>query len=195
MRNALIILLWAWIPFCGNPLWGQAPRPRESKASHEPKQKRAPENSKTNVDAAAVPPVVVESPDEAKRKQEADKAKREEDYKKLVDAWTLCIAGAVALFTLALVVVGAIGVCAAIRTLRAIEKQSKHMANSERPWILINKLGEAPLLDFVERPEEFEFLSGKPMAVAYYKIYGNTPARIVSIHTRFHFINKKIGRA
>jgi len=83
------------------------------------------------------------------------------------------------------------GIVLAIRTLRVIERQSEHMANTERAWVLVDKFEEPPLSDGVERPEMLEFFAGRPMAVVHYKIYGNTPARIVSVHVRFHLVNRK----
>jgi hypothetical protein len=57
-------------------------------------------------------------------------------------------------FSLLLVIIGAVGLCAAYKTLKAIESQANHMVASERAWITIRpvnagqKLKEGPPPDF-----------------------------------------------
>jgi hypothetical protein len=72
-------------------------------------------------------PAVVELKKHAKSEAEATKERADKDSKDFRDRWTFYAAMAVAAFNGILVIVGSLGVRAAVRTLRAIEKQADLM--------------------------------------------------------------------
>lgn len=125
MCKVLTIALWAWIPFCWQPLWGQTPN-RQKDVTQNPKQKAnlAPTQPQIGTDTS---PVVVETHPRAESKEEAAKAKADKEHTANVETWTLIFTAAATLFTGLLVLVGWRGVCAANRTLLAIEDQGKQM--------------------------------------------------------------------
>ena len=84
-----------------------------------------------------------------------------------------------------LVLVGIGGTWAALRTLRAIERQIEVQIRSERAWILADP-GNIPD-DFEPRSDRITFLEVRP----HIKNYGKTPAQI----TRFGISDDKISPA
>jgi hypothetical protein len=122
MRKALILLLFAWVPAYWYPAWGQSPSVGVD-GTHEPKQKSDLATPKPEIGTKASP-FVVETHARTKDKDEAAEAQRDKDEADRINRWMLRFAGAAALFTGLLVVVGGSGVWAALRTLRAIETQA-----------------------------------------------------------------------
>jgi hypothetical protein len=87
--------------------------------------------------------------------------------------------GATNLPSVLLVLIGIGGVWAAIRTLRAIEKQVDALIASERPWLLLVKenIGEPYLNPIETQPAGDLHLSYCNFS---FKNYGRTPAKIVT---------------
>jgi hypothetical protein len=119
------IILWAWIPLCWQPLWGQAPGVRKD-ATKNPKQNSKIASPQPQIGTEATP-FVVETHTRAESKDEAAKAKADKDQTDFVNGWTMRFAGIAALATVFLVWVGWRGVRAANRTLEAIERQAHLM--------------------------------------------------------------------
>ena len=125
----LAIVLWAWIPFCWQPLWGQAPGVG-AKAGQNKKQQPglATGQHKDEQRGTNESPLVVDIRDRQKSFDETAKDKAENDWKHHVDTWTVNLALAIAILTGLLVLIGGFGVRAANRTLKAIERQANLMA-------------------------------------------------------------------
>lgn len=195
MRNIIAIAIWAWIPFCWQPLWGQSPGVGVKHPSHEKHQDALrTADPKDRQDAAQDAPIVVNMDGYPKSKAEAAEERAENNRKKWIDIGTVAGALLAALFTGVLVIVGWCGVRAAIRTLKAIQRQAHLMQgqlgemresvkaakdsaaaalcsaqaviNSERPWIAIR----------VESPAVNSFVF-RAVNV------GRTPANVTAIWT------------
>jgi hypothetical protein len=69
--------------------------------------------------------------------EKAAEEKKENDRKSYVDAWTLRLTVANAIFTGSLLLVGSFGIYAAIRTLRAIERQATLPAAAMTQWVSV----------------------------------------------------------
>jgi hypothetical protein len=135
MRKALAIFaLWAWVPFCWQPSWAQAP----SVGINHPKKKPdgASRSAKTTDPRGKKEnPLVVDAPghqltpEERKEGEEqaAAKAKAEEQYHRDIDRWTLIWSGITAVATAVLVLVGIGGMILALMTLMGIERQGQLM--------------------------------------------------------------------
>jgi hypothetical protein len=155
MRNILLALFLTGIPLAWYLAWGQTPRIGENAA------KKKPDNS-AGTNSAAQPrgtkenPLVVDAlghqqtPVERKEaEKQAAEAEAEKQYHYGIDRWTLKWNGIASIATAVLVLIGIGGVCAAIRTLRAIEDQGKHM---ERQGALMERqlqLQEAAMTQWV----------------------------------------------
>lgn len=129
MRKIIAVILWAWIPFLGYPLWGQSPGVGEGKTSQKIERKGNPTTKDPNAEERGTQkvPFFVEIKEHPKSVAEATEDKRKSDEKDRNDSWTLRFTGLTALLTFALVLVGAGAVCAAIRTLRGIDDQGRRM--------------------------------------------------------------------
>ena len=139
MRKVLAIVLWVWIPFCWQPLRGDAPSVGVQ-PSHNPKQQPGLNGDEAQPDQRGTEnaPLVVEmhSPpltptEETEAKKKAAEAKNDKDQVAFINRWTFRFTGATAffaglaaLFTGLLVVVGRLGVNAANLTLLAIKEQA-----------------------------------------------------------------------
>lgn len=124
MWKILAVVLWAGIPFCGQPLRGQAPGVGVD-PSHNQKQqpKLATGQPKEEQRGTKESPFIIETHDRPDSPKEAAKHKTENDTKEYRDRWTFRLAVAYTIFTGLLVSIGAGGVYAALRTLKAIEAQ------------------------------------------------------------------------
>ncbi|HEV2198302.1 MAG TPA: hypothetical protein VGR73_00665 [Bryobacteraceae bacterium] len=164
--------LLAWIPFCWQPLWGQAPSVQKN-VTQNPKQKAKLATSQPQIGTEASP-LIVETRTRTKSEEEAAEAKADKQHAARVERWTLIFTGAAALFTGLMVWVGWRGVSAANRTLRAIENQVDVMIATERAWILV-EIGNLP--EFKPDPNAFQLLWIFPMI----KNYGKTTAHITRV--------------
>jgi len=142
MTVAITILL-AWIPFFWQPLRGQSPRVGKDD-DQKPKQKTKLATHQPQV-GTEVSPLIVETHARAESKEEAAETQRYKKQTLLFNRLTLTFAGAAAVFTGLLVWIGYRGVNAAVRTLTAIERQTKAtennvavLINSERAWVVIS---------------------------------------------------------
>lgn len=140
MRKIVAVALWAWIPFCWQPLWGQTPsvgvqKSKEPKAHADGKK----DTTKKTEHGTAEVPFVVDTQGHKQTPAEAKEAKASGDHAAYIEGRTLLYACIAALATVALVFIGLGGVIAAIWTLRAIENQGKqadrHLVLIERPWL------------------------------------------------------------
>jgi hypothetical protein len=141
--KVLAIILWAWAPFCWQPLWGQAPGVGVQPGSQQKQQTalgagKAADGQRGTQDS----PLIVETHERAKTDQEAAEEKKAAKRKDYIDIWTLRLAFAVAAFTALLVaftaflaIVGWRGVKAANRTLRAIQRQADLMQATLAQWV------------------------------------------------------------
>jgi hypothetical protein len=136
MLRALVLL--AWIPFVWQPTWGQTPgigikipkkKPDNTTGSAKSPEQRGTKENPIVVDTLGHQQTPVE-------RKEADKqaveAKAEEQYHRDIDQWTLIWNGTTSAATAVLVLVGIGGVFAALKTLRAIERQGKLMEEQFR---------------------------------------------------------------
>src|ERR1017187_6208298 len=128
----LILACCVWLPFCGQPLWGQ---PAELGGS------RANADQKGSKDL----PFVVDIEGHQKSPAESADDKRKSDAKSYTDKWTFRFTFANTLFTGVLMLVGMGGVCLALRTLRVLGEQTKAtkdsvgvLINSERAWATVS---------------------------------------------------------
>src|SRR5580658_7144898 len=162
------LFLLAWIPLLWQPAWGQPPSVGKDVAQ-KPKQKTTPTTPQPQIGTSAAP-FVVETHARTKSDEEAAEAKADKEHTARVEGWTLFFAGAVALFTFVLVVIGHRGVNAANRTLKAIERQEALQANSQRSWVLVDKINEPILSD--NTPEELAALAGVAFFGCSFKVFG-----------------------
>jgi hypothetical protein len=128
MGKVLAIVLWAWVPFCGQPLWGQAPS-GGVEASSQKKQQTGltTDHSKNDQRGTKDAPFVVDAEGHQSTPAEAGRKKDAADPKDYVDRWTFYLAFANAGFTFVLMLTAIGGVRAALKTLRAIERQADLM--------------------------------------------------------------------
>src|SRR5689334_16873894 len=125
---AAIAVLFAWIPFCGKPLRGQTPgvwiqTGKEQKQQAEAST-RQPGNTQRGTEDS---PLIVDINQHPKSETETAEDKRINESKEYRDRCTFRLTVIGTIISGLLLIVGAGGVCAAIRTLRAIETQAKHM--------------------------------------------------------------------
>jgi hypothetical protein len=91
-------------------------------------------------------------------------------------------------------VVGIFGVCLAIRTLLAIERQTEALIQGQRSWILIDSIGEPPLSDGIPyNSEALSALAGVPLLVFNLKTVGATTVKLIGSGARFHLAPSKEG--
>jgi hypothetical protein len=128
MRRVLLVVLLACIPFCRQPLLGQAPGVG-IQTSHKPKQQSrfAGDDGQTSQRGTQQLPLIVETHPRPESQEQAAEAQKEKDQADFVNRWTLRFTGAVAVFTGLLVWIGWNGVGAALKTLNAIERQGQLM--------------------------------------------------------------------
>jgi len=128
MGKIVAVVLWAWIPFFWQPLWGQAPGVGVETA-HKPKQQTKPDTRESDSGQRGTKdsPFIVEVHNRPKNEEEAAEAQRDKDHADFINRWTLCSTGAAAVFTGLLVWVGWRGVNAAIRTLNTMQTQANLM--------------------------------------------------------------------
>jgi hypothetical protein len=207
---AKTLLLWAWIPLCWQPLWGQAPGIRVN-PGHKPQQQSKLTAGQTESDQRGTQnsPLVVDVLSHPKDTEESAKEKNEKDRAALIDGWTLGFAGAAAGFTGLLVIIGGRGVHVALRTLVAIEKQANLMERQttvlerqtkaiedtavaakgqieaviaeSRPWLLIDKIEKPYLTPAFESPQGQARFAHCIVAT---KNHGKTPAKIMAMWSR-----------
>lgn len=133
--------LLAWIPFFGQPSWGQPPGIGVQPGQKQPKNGR-------RTTAATTPrgtdqnPFVVDTQGHKQTDIERDEANKQaaktetgEQYHRYIDRWALIWNGTAAVATAVLVLIGIGGVCAALKTLRAINRQADLQERTIRPWI------------------------------------------------------------
>lgn len=148
MRKIVAVVLWAGVPFCGQPLRGQAPS-EGVQAAHNQKQKAAlraadPGNPQIGTEAR---PAFVELKDRPKGKDEAAEDRRKNDTKEYRDAGTFYAAVASAIIGGLLLIVGALGVKAALSTLDAISRQADLQERAIRPWVGTVSVGKGALVE------------------------------------------------
>ena len=143
--SVLAIILLAGISLYWQPLRGQSPGVG-IKPSHEPKQKTELSASHAQTDQRGTQnsPLVVETHDRPKTREETAEAQRDKDQADSINRWTLLFTGVAAVCTGLLVIVGLFGVKAAVRTLKAIERQAVGLdatlaaqKSAERAWLTI----------------------------------------------------------
>jgi hypothetical protein len=159
-----VAFLLAWLPFGGQPLWGQAPSVRVQSSRNQKKQpKLGTINSSDAQIGTKESPVVVDITQRPKTQAEAAEDKRKDDTKEYRDRWTFRLTVITVIISGLLLFAGVSGVYAAIRTLRAIEKQAilmegqlnemqaaglqatKHLGLTERPWLHMHVALAGPL--------------------------------------------------
>jgi hypothetical protein len=136
MWKIIAVVLWAGIPFCWQPLWGQAPsvgvqKGKEPK-SHSDSKKDATE--KTERGTAEVP-FVVDTEGHKQTPEDAEKTEATRDHAAYVEGRTLLFAGISAYAATALVFIGLGGVIAAIWTLRQIKRQADLTQAQFDQWV------------------------------------------------------------
>jgi hypothetical protein len=132
------VALWAWVPFCWQLLWGQAPGVGVE-PGHKPKQQTEFSASQAKPDQRGTKdaPLIVETHDRPKTDKEAAEAKKDKEQADYINRWSLRFAGIAAIATALLVFVGIGGIYAAICTLRAIEKQATLQAAAMTQWVSV----------------------------------------------------------
>ena len=147
MREIVAVVLWAGIPFCWQPLWGQAPSVRVEKGKepkgHADSKKDATQKAERGT---AEVPFVVDTEGHKQTPEEAEKAKAARDQAAYVEGRTLLFAGIAAYATTVLVFIGLGGVIAALRTLWEIERNTTAFIHSQRPWISVETAIASPLV-------------------------------------------------
>jgi hypothetical protein len=143
MWKIIAVILWAWIPLCGQPLRGDAPGVW-MQAAHDQKKKANPVTGDSTTDqrGTQVLPFVVDTEGHKKTDAEKAEAKRKDDDNDRTNRWTLdatigsaFFAGLAALFTGMLVCIGWRGVEAAKETLLDIKRQADLMEVAYQQWI------------------------------------------------------------
>jgi hypothetical protein len=131
MRSLITLIV-----FAGIPLWGQAPSVGVD-TSHDQEQQTKLGGTQPQADKRGTKdsPFVIDTKGHHTTKEEAAEEEREKYDVKLIERWTLGTALSVAAFTGLLVIIGAFGVYAANRTLRAIERQATLQAASMAQWV------------------------------------------------------------
>src|ERR1035438_10117686 len=105
--KVLTIVLWAGIPFCWQPLWGQAPGVGVQVSSqHKQKPKSAGNEAKGDRRGTKDTPFVVDTKGHKNTDEETAEDKKTADRKDFIDTWTLRLAFANTAFTFLLMVVG-----------------------------------------------------------------------------------------
>jgi len=138
MRNTLAVVVLAWIPLCWQPLRGQPPTVGIKPSGNQQKQpNRTSSNAAPEQRGTQESPLVVDTKGHKNTKEEAAEEEREKDNKEFTDRWAFYATVAVAGFTGVLVIIGALGIRAANRTLKAIEKQATLQAASMTQWVSI----------------------------------------------------------
>ena len=143
MRKLLLIALWAWVPFCWQPLCGQAPRVGIQPGSQE-KQQPQPAKNDSRADQAGTKdrPFIVDTKGHTNTPKETAAEKAADDQKNFIDTWTFRLTFANTAFTFLLMLAGIGGILLANRTVRAIERE---MELSHRPWVKIRPEFITPL--------------------------------------------------
>jgi hypothetical protein len=161
-------------------------------ASHNQKQKTKPNTANAGTDqrGAVSVPLIVETHSRSDSPDESAKRKAENDTKEYRDSWTFKLTVLNAVFTGVLAIVGVGGICVAIRSLRALEVQTKAtqdsvnvLINSERAWVVISA---------ARRPE---LMAVSPGAMPPYNAFrfvlkneGRTVAKLVELVTETHIV-------
>ncbi len=127
-RLSVIAVLFAGIPFGWNPLLGQSPSERiePSKNKKQQAEQGAPQAQNTQR-GTENRPLIVDIKEHPKSETEAAEDKRINDAKDYRDRWTFHLAAIGTVISGLLLIIGVGGVCAAVRTLRAIESQATLM--------------------------------------------------------------------
>jgi len=135
MWRIAILFALAGTQLCWQPLRGQAPV-RGVQAGSDQKQQPDLANGNTTPEQRGTKgaPLVVDIKGHKNTEEETAKEQREKDDKDFTDRWTFRATVAVAGFTGLLVIIGGLGVWAALRTLRAIEREFEL---SHRPWVSV----------------------------------------------------------
>jgi hypothetical protein len=134
MRHTTVIAAIAiaqWIT--GGPAIGQT-----KKQTTPPSAPANTKNTYPQNEQRASEPFIIQIENSPHAQTGADAAHQTAQQKDFYDKLGVWCGAAVAIFTLALVVVGACGVNAAVRTLKEIAIQGRHIINSERAWITIS---------------------------------------------------------
>src|SRR5438067_1380421 len=129
MRNVLwASLLTAYLPFLWYPAVGQS-QGIGVRRIQKPQQTSGSKAEHTDTDQRGTykRPFVIDTEGHKKSEQEAAETKADKQRRDYIERWTLYYAGAAALGTIGLVIVGAIAAFFANRTLRAIERQGDLM--------------------------------------------------------------------
>src|ERR1017187_2982083 len=130
-KTALWLAFVVWISWW--PAWGQAERqPRHVEKPADAKTTQSYDGQRGTKDSPIF--VQIQSP---QSKADTTKAEKDNQKKELYDLITASSAGLAALFTGLLVIVGYCGVRAAVRTLRAIEKQAHLMEIQFDQWVTL----------------------------------------------------------
>lgn len=125
MRNLVVALaLLACSPLCWQPLRGDTPSVRkEANSKDKSVSADSPSKAATNQRGTKDSPLFIDAEGHQQTPAEAKEKAREKEVKDKIDTRTLISAEITAGATVVLMLVGIGGVIAAIRTLRAIEKQ------------------------------------------------------------------------
>jgi hypothetical protein len=125
---AALIALFAWVPFCWKPLWGQTPGVRVETGKNQKQQAEPgtgqPGNAQRGTEDS---PLIVDIKQHPKSKTETAEDKRINDAKEYRDRWSFRLAVIGTIISGLLLIIGTGGVYAAICTLRAIETQAEHL--------------------------------------------------------------------
>ena len=113
-----VLTVCEWIAM---PTWGQSEKQRHQPSEPTEKTAAAAKNDQRGTKDS---PLMIEIQERAKSESEAALEKNANDHKEFNDEVTAWSAAIAAFCTFLLVIVGGFGVCYAIRTLRAIERQA-----------------------------------------------------------------------
>ena len=145
-----MLALWTWIPFCWQPLDGQPPAIRVGKGGvkQPDRGQSAKDNRQPDERGTKALPFVVDTEGHQNTKDEQSKADAEKQHIRDIERDTLFYARLGAWATFALVLIGLGGVCAALITLGAIQRQADLQERAIRPWI-----GTDFIMDGLIRPD------------------------------------------
>lgn len=137
MRKNAILLILAWVPFCLQPAWGQAPGVGKKDTAIKPPSGSAggKQDGKTDGQGSKERPFVVDTKGHQNTDDEKAEAGEEKEHARYIERRTLFFAGLGSWATFALVIVGALGIIAATWTLISIKRQADLQERSIRPWI------------------------------------------------------------
>src|SRR5213082_447565 len=100
MRRVLAIILWTGVPFCWQPLWGQAPSVGVDPGQNKKQQSNlGTPNANNEQRGTPMAPLIVETHNRPDSPEEATKHKAENDAKEYRDRWAFRLTVIVAICT------------------------------------------------------------------------------------------------